>query len=836
MRYLLFFTGLFLYFQTASSQDRINGKIIDSRSGDPLPFANIIYNSRGSGIVSNIDGKFSIAVKPDVEFLKFSYLGYHSFYKELDSNLTIQELTIKLVPKYYDLNEVSVVPGINPAHRIINLTIENRDLNNPEKMKSFSYRSYNKMYFTVLYDTLTEYPDVNAPETSPLEGSYPETGQPETGSPEVNPLQAGDSVVTKTKNFVKNQHLFLMEFVSEREFLYPDKNKEIVTASRVSGFKDPSFILLASQIQSFTFYDDLIMISDKKYLNPVSRGSMGKYLFILEDTLFTDRNDTLFIISYRPLRGKNFDGLKGILHINSNGYAIQEVIAEAAGQEDKIKIRIRQKYDWIENQQWFPVELNTDIIIVTDKMKANGVPGSLAGIGKSYLSDIVLNPELKNRNFSPVETRVEDDAHMKSDDYWVRYRVVPLSSKDTNTYRIIDSIGEAAHLDRSLDILEILTSGYIPWKFLDINYRSIVNYNIYEGFRFGLGVQTNRKLSEWFTIGGHLNWGTCDKDFKYGGHLKVFIDPVSETFIQYRFNNDVMESAGIRFLDDIPQTSSENFRKYLIRDMDIVEEHEVQIGSSLIRYLRFNVFLNHSVKQVTTGYRFLADSESPSSGLFRFTELGLGLRFALKEKFMETPRGNRISVGTNWPILNLNVIKGMEQIQGEYDYLKLEAKISKTFITKSFGNTLVTLSGGLADSNIPYPNLYNGYGSYGAFVPEVENSFATMRMNEFIMDRFAFAFVQQDFGSLFFKRGNFRPSIVLVTHAGYGKLLHVSGHENIELKTIEKGYYESGILFKNMLRQWFIGYGLGAFYRYGPYSLHKTFDNFAFKFTISINI
>ena len=61
-------------------------------------------------------------------------------------------------------------------------------------------------------------------------------------------------------------------------------------------------------------------------------------------------------------------------------------------------------------------------------------------------------------------------------------------------------------------------------------------------------------------------------------------------------------------------------------------------------------------------------------------------------------------------------------------------------------------------------------------------------------------------------------------------------HYNIEFKTLEKGYYESGVLFNNMLNQLFIGYGLGVFYRYGPYSLEKTIDNFAFKFTINFKL
>ncbi|MBL7113846.1 MAG: hypothetical protein ISS19_18050 [Bacteroidales bacterium] len=142
----------------------------------------------------------------------------------------------------------------------------------------------------------------------------------------------------------------------------------------------------------------------------------------------------------------------------------------------------------------------------------------------------------------------------------------------------------------------------------------------------------------------------------------------------------------------------------------------------------------------------------------------------------------------------------------------------------------------MVNKPIPYTNLFNGHGSYGVFTIESENSFATMRMNEFIMDRFAAIFFQQDFGKLLFKREKFQPGIVMATHVGYGELLHTENHEGIDIQTMDKGYIESGLLIKNLLNQWFIGYGLGVFYRYGPYSLNKTIDNFAFKFTISFNL
>ncbi len=797
----------------SGQREPVRGQIIDKRTHRPLAFVNITYLASGQGTVSNIDGAFSISSSQDIDFLKFSYVGYHPMVIAKEDIQPGETLLIELDRKAYDIAEVTILPGINPAHRIIRLASGNRKLNNPEKQRSFSYTSYSKMFFTMDIDSMFQ------AGTDSLESEM-------------------DSSRQDLEEFLEKQHLFLMEFVSERKFKPPDKNKEVVTASRVSGFRDPSFTLLASQIQSTSFYDELIMIWDKKYLNPISSGSTRKYLFILEDTLFTEQMDSLFVISYRPLKGRNFDGLKGILHINSRGYAIQNVIAEASETEGIFRIRIQQKYDYVEDQQWFPVLLNTDIILSPKNAEANGEPVKLLGIGKSYLSDIQLDPEFKNREFDHIELEVGDGAHKQDENYWSQYRVNPLTRKDSNTYHFIDSVGKEVHLDRTLKIFETFASGYIPIGFLNLDYRSLIHWNQYEGFRLGAAAETNEKLAWWFSIGGKVAYGTRDKRLKYGGHLKFNLNYRKDAWLKFKYDNDVVETAGFMFLDKPPITSSEVFRSFLIAEKDIMEEKAFELQFPALRYVKINTYLSQATRMVTSDYRYVVSTPEGEQETDRFpvTETGLLLRYAHKEKFLETPRGNRLSLGTNYPVLYANIRLGLPVLGGEYEYTKVEAKITKTFISKSLGDTKIALAGGWADRSLPYPLLYAGIGSYGIFTIESENSFATMRLNEFVSKRFANFHFQQDFGKLLFSRGQFQPGIVLATSVGFGQLTYDPNHVNLDQESYEKGYYESGVLFNNLLRHWFIGYGLGVFYRYGPYSLPKTIDNFAFKFTIRFNL
>jgi hypothetical protein len=112
-----------------------------------------------------------------------------------------------------------------------------------------------------------------------------------------------------------------------------------------------------------------------------------------------------------------------------------------------------------------------------------------------------------------------------------------------------------------------------------------------------------------------------------------------------------------------------------------------------------------------------------------------------------------------------------------------------------------------------------------------------MRFNEFLSDHFLALFLKQDFGKLLFKsRGKFQPEIALVQNMGIGSLTDGQHNENITYKTMEKGYFESGILINNIFRLQLFRYGVGVMYRYGPYAYPKTIDNFAFKLTVQLSM
>ncbi len=818
--YLLLF---FLLPVMLFSQDFIvSGKVTDAKTKEPLAFVNIVINGGQSGGTTDIDGKFRLPFHQKIQYLNLSYVGYVPQRIPVGEKTT--DLLISLTPTELDLREVEILPGINPAHRIIRNAIDNRDINDPEKLNSFSYTAYDKTIFTVDKDTLKK--DSLKSRRSGI------TLQVETKKDSIlNDTVMKDSVNKELKQFLEKQNLFLMENVTKRKFLAPDKSYNQVIATRMSGFKDPIFVFLTTQIQSFSFYKPFITIFQSTYVNPISSGSLSKYFFKIEDTTYSGK-DTVFIISFRPRKGTNFDGMKGVISINSNRWAIQNVIAQPSGKGGGIQIRIQQMYAFIDNQAWFPVQLNTDVDFAM--MQVGGY--ALVAKGRNYIRDIVLNPDLVRREFNHLDIEVDKQATGRDENYWNQYRVDSLTQKDRRTYEVLDSIGKADNFDKMAKGLKTVLSGRIPYKFIDFDLNRILGFNRYEGLILGLGIHTNDIISKRFKIGGFYQYSFAISTSKYGGDAAYLIDRRNDYSIRGGYFYDLVGSGTVKFFDDKESILSGNFAPLFYRKLDRTENFNASVTVRFRKYWLLNLGLSHSFKKSTTFD--LATHEGNATILqneFTFMEATAGFKWAYGEKFLQTI-DEKISLGTKFPVVWLQYTRGIKGfLNGEYEYNKLDLKVAKTFSFKYIGKMTLTANGGYVDQPVPATNLYYGQASYALVSVYAPNTFNTMRMNEFLSDRYVSLFIYHDFGYMLFKGKKwFHPEFALSQGIGFGWLDHKDRYDEISIgpRTMDLGYYESGLLINNLVNLKLYKVGVGAFYRWGPYSFNKTIDNFSFKISL----
>lgn len=819
MRVLALICIVFFSSFSAKSQYHLRGKIVDTETGKALPFVNIVYTEKGQGLTTDLDGTFKISTDNSITWLNVSFVGYASRRVEVKPESYQKSMLIGLEPTLYSIDEVTVKPGINPAHRIIDSVYQNRNRNNPEKLQSFRYTSYNKMYFTV-----------NVPKAKKIDTN--------------DSLSNPDSLALKLENMKKRMHLMMMESVSQRSFLSPSKVNETVLASKVSGLKDPFLVFLATQFQSFSFYPELVNLAGKYFLNPISKGSASRYLFILEDKMLTEQNDTVFVISFRPLLGKNFEGLKGVINISSNGYAIQSVIAEPnEGLSPLLNAKIQQRYEFIEGRQWFPVELNTDIYYnklnpsAKDKKSGEKVDLQLVGVGKSYIKDIEMNINLKAKDFSHIELSFDPRATQRDEEFWMQFRVDSLTAQEIITYRVVDSIGRDANLDKKMQLFETLLTGKIPLGFLNFNLNQALKYNQFEGFRVGAGLETNRKVSQWFVVGGNYAYGFYDKEHKYGGFARLVLSKRQQVSLEGNYNRDVREPGVSTFEKPFGIFSSENFRDVNVNRMDYVDQYKAQLSFRMLNNFTVKLVGLKSDFSIASGNLFV-NTATDTLKHFRTTEAGIEIKFVWKEKFMETPRG-LIPLNTSFPVVWLNYYRGLKAYNSDFSYNKIELKLTHSIPFRTIGKTTFTLTGAVIDGEAPSSLHYFAPGNLDKYYLDAENTFGTMRLYEFIADRYACLFVRHDLGNNFFNTHSdkWKLRFFLAHNMAIGDYTEKSSHlfENYTPNTLRKGFFESGFVSTLLLRSSFSAPGVGIFYRYGPNSSSSWKENVAIKLSLGIN-
>jgi hypothetical protein len=792
---------LFIVFSvTISSTNAQSIQIKDQITQEAIPFAKV-YFSNTSSVISDIDGYFTVNLNDTIKKISIKFHGYKDTTYLFNQVRTSQVLYLN--PLQINLQDVVVKPGENPAHRIIDLVIENRKKNNPIGNYAFQYEAYSKYHFTIDPEVISSLPE-----------------------------NSTDSSINQLKSFFTNQYLFLLETRSERKFLPPARDNETILAYKTSGFSDPLFSTFARELQSFSFYENQIEILGKKYINPIALGGTKRYLFILEDTTLVGK-DTVYTISFRPRKGKNFEAMKGFLYINTNGFAIDKVIAEPVEKESDISVKIVQEYAFVNEKYWFPNKLSSELTFGSFEIgeKKNV---QIIGKGSSYIENPQLGIELSKRNFNDLLVNTTEKAGDLSDEDWKNQRRYELSEQENNTYRALDSISKKYNLDAKLKLVKILSEGKLPFGYLQMDLNRLLEYNLYEGYRLGTGLETSSKFSNRFHVGSYFAYGTSDKAWKYGAYSEVKILPKKELIFRVNYKNDVTKRGFTQFNSTARALSAESFLNNLyVLDY---EKQEVLEGI-LSMYVKPNlhVLLASDYQRIgfTNGYLFTSQSAQLSN--LELVTSSIEFNWQFREKVMML--GNkRISVGSKFPRVQAKFLTSIPSLsQHSTNFQRFSMDVSQQIQVFASGRFSWKLQAGKTWGNAPLLFQHIAPGTGKNFWVSTPNSFEAILPSTFFGEEQISLFNRYRFKAIKTSLKWFNPQFSLHHALGYGRFTHKLSHSN-QFQSMEKGYTECGIIVDRILVSGFTGLGLGIFMPYGNYALPKMEDNLVFKLALSIDI
>ncbi|WP_157972894.1 DUF5686 and carboxypeptidase-like regulatory domain-containing protein [Aureibaculum luteum] len=818
-------------------QTNISGIIKDRKSKTPLPFATVITNT-GIGTITDTEGRFNISSKNIFSALTITYVGYNK------QNVIVPKqnnfITILLDASSENLGEVLIVAKENPALAIIRNTIKNRDKNNISKaLQTFKYKLYNKLLVTANPDSIS----------GTIDSVFVKKNDSLV-------FVALDSANYNFKKQINRHHLYITEKVAEHTFQRGKNKKETIFATRMAGFKTPIYEFLALDIESFSFYDEVYTLLGNNYINPLAKNALKKYNYKILDTIYNEQGAS-YMIHYKPKHNKDVAGLEGLLYIHEKSFALEKGIAELKG---IVAVQAVQNFTYKNEENiWFPDE--TTISIRKGKNKEDvSIFGEVIKfsenetqndsivnprekdftdatylISKSKIYDITINEPIRVIN-SASSIEIDDYAADRNEDFWNTYRTDSITSRGLEAYKVLDSLSESEGAEKKLNIARKVLKGYYPTKYFDLDLSKMINFNNYEGFRFGLGGVTNPTFSKIFQLETNAAYGFKDKTIKYHVGAAIRLSKTNNSWIGAGYTDDLQEAAKLDFLFEETSFALINPRNLNIGQFFNYKTFNINFKHDILPNLETKLEMSRGSYNPKFNYQFITNNLVYSE--YNLTTATAALKWTPFSRYLNTPEG-KFTIKNGFPKITVQFAKTFNDFLGgnlEFNQLKLKYEHDIKFLNKSSTNFLI--QGGYTFGDAPLTHLYNATPNYSFANPwrkrinfSGTNAFETMAFNEFISDRYVSIQGRYNFDRFEITK-KFRPSLSLISRFAIGSIESASEHYGVSFKKMNKGYMESGIVLNHLFK----GFGVSSFYRYGQYSNAKFSDNLAVKLTYVLSL
>ena len=728
-----YFCAFFLFFANAITAQNytISGKVFDSETKEPLPFVPVMLKGTTIGATTDFDGNFSISTSKPADSAICSYVGYKKLTRYIKSGES-QVVNFPMIAEGYNLSEVVVKAGENPAWRIIRNVIANKEVNNKRKLDAYQYESYNKVEFD-----LSRIPK--------------EMREKKMFKPIAFVFDNVDSVNSGEKPSLP---IFITESISKLYYRSnPSLKKEVIKASKITGIENPSISsIMGDMYQNVNVYDNNILVFGKDFASPISDNGFFYYKYYLEDSVYIG-STRCYQIRFKSKRPQELC-FSGNMWIADSTWAIKRLemsIPKDANINFINTANIVQEFSRVDST-WM---LSKDRLVIDFAMNAKQV-GVYGRKTTSYKNFKINEP--KEVKFYELGDKiiVEDSASKKTDAFWDANRHDSLSSREKKIYHMIDTIKTLPVYRTWVDILTIFVSGYKVVNNFEIGpYFNLLSYNRIEGPRVRFGGRTSSKFSRWYELQGYVAYGFKDEKFKYSLGFKTFISKKPHRQLvgmTYKSDYQILGQSQNGFSQD--NLFASLFRTSPLTNLTRVDNTEAWYEREWMEGLTSKVVISGRTitPLLVNSYTYYKkDGSIATKENIRNTEVRLNVRFAYKEKYINGDF-SRISLGTKWPVMQFNYAKSLQNaFQGEYDYQKVVLNVSdRVRLISLLGYTDYIVEAGKIFGTLPYP-LMELHGGNETYVYDYM-AYNMMKYYEFTSDQYASVGVFHHFEGIFFNK------------------------------------------------------------------------------------
>ncbi|WP_329806718.1 DUF5686 family protein [Flavobacterium facile] len=657
-----------------------------------------------------------------------------------------------------------------------------------------------------------------------------------------------DSSSYKFKKIITKQHLYQTEKVSSIS-ITKGRKKETIIGLKMAGLKQPVYELLGQEFMPFDLSKKHLKILQFTFQNPFTTEGSKKYKFEITDTITTYEGKEI-VLQFESKKNIFKNQIKGSVTVNLKTFSITKSTFFIYS---VINVKTETVFGWFNNgKSWFPV--SQSLYVTKGKGKHN-----IDFLGETVTFDnltstsskkfdysnnlyVKIDRDFTDYNFTEkpkkqhYQIHIDKSATKPNTVFFNTIANDTLDTRSQNTYQTLDSLVTATKIERKIYFGKKLINGQIPFGIVDVRARDLFKFNNYEGFRLGIGLQTNDRLSSSFKLFGYGAYGTKDGIFKSQIGSSFRVSKNTDTWISGAFTDDITEFADLTLLADNKRYKLFDPRPFNLSTFYNHQSYELTFESKFISKVETTLKINRSRINPLFNYDFITPSKS--NHIYNLTLATLSLEWSPNSKFLQAPQ-EILEVEKGYPKVILQISHAIPNVLSDnIEFTKIDARIFQEKKHLSGQKTTFLLQAGLNLGNAPLSHLYSVAPNNldrEAILSRItfanKTSFETMYFNEFYSDRYSLFQLKHYFNKLQISK-SIKPTLILGSKVAFGDFSHPENHQGIVFKTMEKGFYESGFELQNIFK----GFGLSTYYRYGPYQLPKFDQNIAIKLAFTLNL
>lgn len=672
---------------------QIKGRITDQKN-EALPFVNIYIENTFTGTTSNDEGYYELnLVKSGTYTIVFQFLGYKTVKKKVEIEHFPYLLDATLIEEQISLNEVVIKADGNPADIIMRKAIAARKVN-LEKINAFKADFYSRGLIRIK----------NAPQKF--------FGQ------EMDDFMVG---LDSTRSGI----LYLSETISEIEYMRPDKLKEKIIASKVSGDNNGFSFNTASDVD-FNFYNNTIELGNQ-IISPIADYAFNYYKYKLEGIFYDDKGNLINKIKVIPKR-ENDRIFSGTIYIVDNQWTIYALELNITGIQAQIPpaevITIKQNFSYSDKDQiWVMISQGLDFSYSLFGFKGDGRYTAI-------YSNYNFATELTKKSFGKEILSFADQANKKDSTYWRSMRPVPLTDEEIGDYLLKDSIQIVRKSKPYLDSIDAKNNKFKIQDILfgynhknsfedwSVGYSSPLSdfqFNTVQGYNSKLSFYYRKNQDEYrryFSANASLQYGFSDErlrgtasfSYKFNNVKKPFLS-ISGGVMTKQFNDTqpisplVNSVSSLFFMDNYMKIYDKSFA-HIGYSQEV--SNGINIYSSLA-YERRKALVNTTDQVFFTDRNDAYTSNDPlTPGVFgipafdthNLIKFNLNARFNFGQEYLSYPDSKINIPDSKYPTLILGYEKGLAASENRYNYDQLKVRVTQSLSVGNKGELKYNIKAG----------------------------------------------------------------------------------------------------------------------------------------------